>query len=450
MATGFIIHLDMDAFFASVEQARDPALRGRPVIVGGGIEGRGVIASASYEARPFGLTAGMPIGRARELCPDGVFLPPDFAAYNAFAGRVFDLLSEVSPSVEQSSLDDAYVDLAGCERIYGAWSAMPLARLPFVRHAEGIYGRGEGRATGAGAGAVLPDACRWAGAVALWLRRRIRAETGLSASIGVATNKLAAKLASGFRKPAGVTVVAPGAEADFVGMMDLKDVPGIGRVTRQRLLRWNVRTVEEARRLPLDLLADAFGADRGAALYAVVRGQATEQGGDVRAGEPPKSISRETTFWNASSDRGFVESMLFYLTERLGRALRREKMLGRTVQVKLRYQDFTRVQCSRSLGRHTDRDEEVFAAARRLMNDRWCRTRRLRLVGVGLTDLRPACAVQAPLFDTPAERSRRIDRCLDGLRDRFGFEVVQRGLSINLVHAAQSSPDPLIPTPARP
>jgi DNA polymerase-4 len=142
--------------------------------------------------------------------------------------------------------------------------------------------------------------------------------------------------------------------------------------------------------------------------------------------------------------------MLFYLAERLGRALRREGLEGRTVQVKLRYQDFVRVQCSRSLGEHTDRDDRVFEVARRLLRMRWCRTRRLRLVGVGLTDLRPAQSYQMHLFDTRGDRCRRIDRCLDGLRDRFGFGVIQRGPSIELMRAAQTGDDPVVPTPARP
>jgi DNA polymerase-4 len=184
-------------------------------------------------------------------------------------------------------------------------------------------------------------------------------------------------------------------------------------------------------RLPVDLLQDAFGPERGAAVHALLRGMPGEPV-ELRPPDRPKSISRETTFWTASNDYEFVESMLFYLTERLGRALRREGMEGRTVQVKVRYSDFNTVQRSRSMGEHADRDEAIFATARVLLKAQWCRSRRVRLVGVGLTDLRPARAFQGRLFDTGAERSRRIDRCLDGLRERFGFGVVQRGPAIRL------------------
>jgi DNA polymerase-4 len=243
-----------------------------------------------------------------------------------------------------------------------------------------------------------------------------------------------AKAASDFGKPSGIVLVEPGHEAHFLDMLELKDVPGVGKATQDRLLKWNVRTVQEARQLPLELLQDAFGCEHGEAVFHLLRGEADPSGEapDTHGPDQPKSISRETTFWTASNDYEFVQSMLFYLTERLGRALRRQGLGGRTAQLKLRYQDFVSVQCSSSLGRHTDRDAEVFAAASKLLRDRWCRSRRLRLVGVGLTDLRPARVSQRTLFDDGAERCRRLDRCLDQLRERFGFDAVRRGLSINL------------------
>ncbi|KPK59856.1 MAG: hypothetical protein AMK73_08420 [Planctomycetes bacterium SM23_32] len=389
MHAPLIIHVDIDAFFASVEQVLRPELRGRPVIVGGGVEGRGVVASASYEARRFGLKAGTPIFRARELCPDGVYLPPDFAEYNRFSERVFDVLSGFSPTVEQASLDDAYVDLRGCERIYADPDG-PLGRLPFTAPANGVYRRSERRAVPPERRVLLPEGCRWLGGVGLRIKRAVRAETGLTVSVGIGTNKVVARAASGFGKPDGVTLVEAGREADFLGLLELKDIPGIGRATREKLGKWNVHSVEEARRLPRGLLEDAFGPERGAALHHLVRGEAWADVEELRTHEPPRSISRETTFWIASSDYELVESMLFYLVERLGRALRREGLQGRVVQVKMRYHDFSGVQCSRAMGEHTDRDGEIFAAARRLLRGRWCRSRRLRLVGVGLTDLQPA------------------------------------------------------------
>ncbi len=443
MDANWIIHVDIDAFFAAVEQVLDPALAGRAVIVGGGIGGRGVIASCSYEARTYGLKAGMPIHQACRLCPDGVYLPPRFGRYNRFSERVFGVLADVSPSVQQTSLDDAYVDLAGCERMYAQWGARPAGHLPFQARDAGVYVRREGRAVPGDARVLLPEGCRWPAAVGRWIKARVRRETGLTVSVGMGSNKLMACIASALGKPNGLVVAEPGHERDLVAVLDLKDVPGIGRATRERLHKWNVRTVRQAQELPAELLEDAFGPERGPALHHLLNGQLCSDAAEVRAAEAPRSISRETTFWTASNDYEFVESMLFYLTERLGRALRRQRMEGRTVQVKLRYADNANVQCSRSLGRHTDRDEDVFAAARRLLRTRWCRTKRLRLVGVSLTDLRPMRVVQYDLFEGARDRSRRIDRCLDGLRDRFGFDVVHRGLSINL--AAADTPEPARP-----
>jgi DNA polymerase-4 len=431
-----IVHVDIDAFFAAVEQVLDPALRGWPVVVGGGIEGRGVVASASYEARPYGLKAGMPIYKAKELCPHGVFIGGHHEEYNRFSAHVFDILCALSPSVEQASLDEAYMDLRGCERMYGLWSARPIARLPFLRDADGVYRRSERRAVAAGRRTMLPEDCRWVGAVALHLKRQVREQTGLDVSVGIGSNKLVAKAASDFGKPSGVTLVEAGSEGEFLGLLELKDIPGIGPSVRERFARWNVHSVEEALRLPLDLLQDAFGPERGAAVHALLRGTPGEPA-ELHLPERPKSISRETTFWTASNDYEFVESMLFYLTERLGRALRRERMEGRTVQVKVRYSDFSTVQRSRSMGEHADRDEAVFATARGLLKALWCRSRRVRLVGVGLTDLRAARLFQGRLFESGAERSRRIDRCLDGLRERFGFDAVRRGPAIRLAEEKQ-------------
>ncbi len=432
MDTELFLHVDVDAFFASVEQVLNPDLKGRPVAVGGGVRGRGVVGSASYEATACGVRPGVPIYRARELCPEAKFLPPRHEEYNRFSEQVFDVLSEVSPSVEQTSLGEAHVDLSGCERLYGAWSARPVGRLPFRREAEGVYRRSGRKAVPLKRRRMLPEGLRWAGAVAVRVKRAVRARTGLSVSVGLAANRLAAKTASDYGKPDGLTVLCPGAEADFMGLLELPDVPGIGRATLQKLHKWNVRTVEAARELPGNLLADTFGPERGRRLYELFRGRGT---GEPVAPDRPRSISRETTFWTASSDLEFVESMLFYLTERLGRALRRERMGGRTVQMKIRYHDFTTVQRSRSMSRCTDRDEEIFALARKLLRAGWLRSKRVRLVGVGLTDLRPARAFQQRLFDNEAERCRRLDRCLDSVRERFGFDAVQRGLSINLTAA---------------
>jgi DNA polymerase-4 len=430
-----IMHVDIDAFFASVEQILNPGLHGRPVIVGGGVEGRGVVASASYEARPCGVRAGMPIYKARELCPQAEITGGHFGDYNRFSRQVMDILEGVSPAVEHGSMDEAYLDLAGCERLYGAWSARPLARLPFVEQGPGVYRRLEARAAPPEFRTVLPEPLRWPAAVALRLRRTVREHTGLQVTVGLGTNRLVAKAATDYAKPAGVCVVSPGAEESFVGTLDLGDIPGVGRATIKKLRSWNVNTVQEARRLPVDLLRDAFGPVAGRKLHGLFRGIAEGRVEPARE-HSPRSMSRETTFWTATSRYEFVEGMLFHLCERLGRALRDEGMVARRVTLRLRYEDFHTVRASRRVGRGTDGDEDIFGVARRLLTTRWRRSRRLRLVGVGAEDLRPAHAHQVRLFDDDAERSRRIDRCLDDLRERFGNEIIRRGPAIALEQSA--------------
>lgn len=440
MSVPFIMHVDIDAFFAAVEQVLDPELRGRPVIVGGGVEGRGVVASASYEARGFGLRAGMPIFRARELCPEGVFVGGSFEHYNRFSRDVFEVLDAVTPLVERGSMDEAYLDLRGCERLYATWSAWPLARLPFVCEGPGIYRRLEDWAVPPDLRTTLPEPLRWAAAVALRIKRTVLESTGLNVSVGVGTNRLVAKAATDFAKPNGVAVVAPGAEAEFVSGLPLRAIPGIGRATCEKFAKWNIHTVDEAReRVPLSLLEAAFGPEAGRTIYGLLRGEASVE---VRTQieHRARSMSRETTFWTATADREFVEGMLFHLVERLGRAMRAEGMQGRALKLRLRYDDFHTVRAARSLREYTDRDEALYAAARRLLHARWSRTRRLRLIGVGMSDLRPVSVHQACLFDDKAERSRRIDRCLDGLRDRFGFEVIRRGPAIALGKTGNRSP----------
>jgi DNA polymerase-4 len=436
-----IMHVDIDAFFASVEQILNPELRGRPVIVGGGVEGRGVVASASYEARPCGIRAGMPIFKAQALCPRAEFVGGHFEQYNRFSQQVMDILESVSPAVEHGSMDEAYLDLAGCERLYGAWSARPLARLPFVEQVPGVYRRLEGRAVPAGFRRLLPEALRWPAAVALRLRRTVRERTGLDVTVGLGTNRLVAKTATDYAKPAGVCLVAPGAEERFVATLDLGEIPGVGRATLKKLRSWNVNTVQEARRLPSDLLCDAFGPVAGRNLHGLFHGEADSKVQPV-ARQKPRSMSRETTFWAATASYEFVEGMLFHLCERLGRALREEGMVARRVTLRLRYEDFHTVSAGRRVVRGVDGDEDIFGVVRRLLRTRWRRSRRLRLVGVGAEDLREAYARQVRLFDDEGERSRRIDRCLDDLRERFGNEIIRRGPAIALEEGLTSHRSP--------
>jgi len=435
-----ILHVDIDAFFASVEQVLDPALKGRPVIVGSEHETKGVVASASYEARAFGVRAAMPVFQARRLCPDGIYLAGHHGEYARFSEAVFELLEQVSPVVERASLDEGYVHLGGCERLYGAWSARPVGQMPFSNTIPGLYLRRETSALQPRERTSVPEPHRWIAALALWVKHAVKARTGLNVSVGCAANRLAAKSASDFAKPNGVALVEPGREADFFLNLPLEDLPGLGSAVLATLRKWNVRNVLQARKLPRELLEGSFGECHGRAIYRVLRGEPPDPpdpwrrsaGAVFKQSDHQKSISRVTTFWTASSDYALVEAMLLHLSERVGRALRRDGLAGRTVTLKLRYQDLTTIERSRSTREPVCLDEEIFAIARTLLRGRWCRSRRLRLVGVGLSRLQPARRLQCTLFDDDTARYRRINRCLDGLRDRFGFEVIQRGSTINL------------------
>ncbi|MBS3762969.1 MAG: DNA polymerase IV [Planctomycetes bacterium] len=423
-----ILHVDLDAFFASAERVLSPELKNKPVIVGSAQENRGVVASASYDARSKGVKAGMPIYQSRRLCPEAAYRPGNYSEYKRLSQEVFAILWELTPKVEPVSLDEAYLDVSGCERLHGSRGAGPLGRLPFAIISGGTYVRQETDALPPPKRTLVPRHHRWISALAMTIKQTVRTRTDLTVSVGCATNKLAAKSASDFCKPDGLALITPGTEEQFFLTLPLGEIPGIGRATREKFHKWNAHTVAEARHLPRSLLKTAFG-DRGCSIHAALRGQGETE---LTLPEHPRSLSRERTFWTPSNDRNFVESMLFYLTERLGKTLRKKQLVGRTVHVKLRYNDFTTVERSRSLKTPADLDEEIFPVASHLMDRRWDQRRRLRLVGVKVSDLRPNCQRQQKLFDDKLERQRRIDRCVDELRDKFGFNVVQKGLSIAL------------------
>jgi DNA polymerase-4 len=386
-----ILHVDFDAFFASVEQMKNPALRNRPVIVG-----TGCIASCSYEARRFGLKAGMPLAEARGICPGAVVLGGDQRTYAAFAERVFDLCREVSPAVE-SYLDEAYCDLTGTARLHG--DALETARR---------------------------------------LKRRIRSETGLSVTAGIGTNRMIAKLAGRSVKPDGLALVRAGEEEAFLAGREVRDLPGVGRKTAALLSRMNVETVDDLRHIPCFALRRLLGR-AGEVLYERSRG------GDPRAmdlREVPRSVSRETTFHEATADEARIQGMLYYLTERAARFLRGRGFEARTVGVRIRYSDMEGGAISETLGAPTALDRTLFAVAQRLL--RAVRTRRvaLRLVGVRLERLSLSGASQMDFLEREDDAwERRLVRGLDEVRSRYGHSAVVAGRSVALLGVLRQSPD---------
>jgi DNA polymerase IV len=374
-----IAHLDFDAFFAAVEENRDPSLRGKPVIVGGGE--RGVVATANYVARRYGVHSAMPLRTARRLCPHGVYLTGHHKLYHEYSKRLMAMLDGYSPLVEQISLDEAYVDLTGTERLFG----------PPVRTARLI-------------------------------QQRVADELRLSISVGVATNKLVAKVASDLEKPSGFTVVRPGEEAGFLAPLPVERLPGVGPALLEQLRDRGVATVGDLARIPPHLLRLSFG-EWGELLAHRAQGEDPRR---VMPREEVKSISREHTFDEDVSDAGILESTLIFLTEDVCRRLRRKRLEARTVTVKIRYSDFVTHTCSHTLRRPLDVDEAFFEEVLSLFRQGRRRRYHLRLVGVGLSNLVPR-AWQDDLFDQELPLLRELDLKLDAIRDKYGAAAIRRG-----------------------
>ena len=382
--------VDVDAFFAQVEQVLHPELRGRPVIVGGMPGESSVVASASYEARAFGVHTAMPLSRAYRLCPQAVFLKGRFSHYRTAADEILEVLERFAPLVEPVSLDEAYLEFPGCTRLY---------REAPIDLAERI-------------------------------KQAVKERTALDVSLGVGTSKLIAKLACTLAKPNGVAWIRPGYEAEFLAPLVVSALPGIGRATRQRLEKFNVRTVGELRRISPNLLEATFGAlGRNLTEYARGRDPAP-----VAPPKRPKSVSRETTFETEVMDRNVVEGMLYYITERACRRLRQLALKARCVTVKLRYSDFETYALTRSLPEATDQDHRIYELARELFRRLFTRRVRVRLIGVSLSSLSAEAVHQHPLLeDDGYEKRGRLYHFLDRIRERFGFSAVTAGKSIDLL-----------------
>ena len=379
-----ILHLDLDAFFASVEQRDDPRLRGRPVVVGG-LGHRGVVAASSYEARRFGIRSALPMARARRACPDAVFLSPRFARYSEASRDIMAILRSVTPLVEPISLDEAFLDVAGARRTLGSGPEIGAA-----------------------------------------LRSRIRAETGLTASAGAATTKLLAKLASDLAKPDGLLVVEAGAELEFLHPLPVTRLWGVGPATQVRLARFGVTTVGDLAALPEDTLVRSLGAANGAHLHALAWNR------DERAVEPERamrSIGHEETFATDRTDRDGLERDALRMADRVASRLRAGHRTARTVQLKVRYRDFRTITRSQTVREPTDLAAEIADTARGLLRAVDLGSG-IRLLGVSVSQLEDANAVQERLPLDPEgsgpERTeqRALEHALDAVRERFGDDAV--------------------------
>jgi len=392
MANRKILHLDLDAFFCCVEEQRDPSLRGKAFAVGGQPDQRGVVASCSYAARRYGIHSAMPMAQAVRRCPDLIIVPHDRKAYSAASREVMARLHALTPLVEQLSIDEAFLDVS-----------------------------------------LLPDSAE---TIARRLQATINGELKLPCSLGVATNKLVAKIANNIGKgrvrsdqpPNAITVVPPGQEAAFLAPLPVKELWGVGPKTEQALARLGIRTIADLARWPADDLARRFG-KHGASLAQHARGL------DDRPVEPEqetKSISRETTFSRDVSDGETLRRVLRKLADEVGWRTRREGLAGTTVRLKLRWSDFTTLTRQVTLDHPTDADDTIFAHAEALFAQHWPRGKAVRLIGVGLSGFESPHR-QLGLWDDPRtdEQKRRLQATLDELRERFGDGAVKRGSTLD-------------------
>lgn len=380
-----ILHVDMDAFFVSVELLAHPELRGKPVVVGGQPDQRGVVSAASYEARQRGIQSAMPLRTAGRLCPDAIFLDGHHDLYAQWSDRVAAILEKYSPVVEMASIDEAYLDLAGTARIHGA----PLA-------------------------------------AAHKLIREIRETTGLPCSAGLARTRLIAKVASDQAKPRGLLWVPPGMEAEFLAPLGVRKIPGIGEVTEAALKALGIETVGQLASIPQEKLEEAFG-QWGTALYRKARG---EDAYEFFVDAEPKSISANHTFGADTDDRAALAAMLSFLVQKVAKRLRDAGLDTRTIMLTIRYAGFHTVTRARSLAEPTNLDTAILASVKELFEAHGDRRQKIRLLGVSLSSFGHG-ARQLDLLD-PArkEKLERLARATDRLRDRFGFGKIQLGGSL--------------------
>ena len=377
-----ILHLDLDAFYASVEQLDEPALRGRPVVVAGP-SARGVVCAASYEARRFGVRSAMPTVRARRLCPEGVFVSPRFPRYEELSGRVFAMYREYTPLVEPLSLDEAFLDVTASEALYGGGRAVAEA-----------------------------------------LRQRVKAEVGLTVSAGVAEVKLAAKIASDLGKPDGLVEVPAGGTREFLSPLPVSRLWGVGKVTEAALAKLGVHRIGQLAAAPEALVAAALGSGAARHLVALARGDDPRE---VVPDEPSRSVGAEETFEEDLTGRAALLPHLLAQAERTARRLREAGLRGRTVTLKVKYSDFTLVTRRCTLAAATDDGAAVFAAAREQL-ERVELDRPVRLIGVSVSGFE-ARAEQLGLFEqrpaADAARRAAVNAAVDAVNRRFGREAIR-------------------------
>lgn len=394
-----ILHIDMDAFYAAVELRDNPALVGKPVVVGGSPKGRGVISAASYEARKFGIFSAMSAAQAIRNCPNAVFIKPRMDHYARISKQIREIFFRFTSLVEPLSLDEAFLDVSGCVKLFGD-----------------------------------------APSIAVQIKHLIKTELGLTASAGVAPNKYLAKVASDLEKPDGLVIVEPDRILEFLDPLEISRVWGIGPKTAEKFGRFGVETIGQLRQLPMSTLKDTFGVNSDH-FWRLSRGLDTRS---VVPDRIAKSVSHETTFARDIESDETLEAWLHELTDQVARRLRRHSIFGKTIQMKLRYANFDTITRSITIGQPTHTTEVLWEAARGLLQKaREENHRSVRLLGMGVSNLTREEKVQQSLFDQDEQvRANRMDEAVDSIRDRLGNSAVQRGSS--LAHDVRYRSDPRV------
>ncbi len=381
------MHIDLDAFFVSVEVVLNPELKGKPVVVGGRPDARGVISAASYEARAYGLHSAMPLKTASRLCPQAIFIEGNFQRYREASKKFMAILADFSPFVEPMSLDEAFLDVTGFESLHGTIRKMAIS-----------------------------------------IKQRVMNEQGLCASIGIAPCKVVAKVASDYSKPDGLIEVKHGEERDFLAPLPVGKLPGVGKQAQKRLKELGVITIGQLASIPLKTLSGHFGI-AGTTMHNAANGI------DNRKVEPPgtaKSISRETTFKEDTNNIEFLKSTLRYLGEKVGADLRRRERRAKCVTLKIRFSDFTTSTRSQTLRQPFDSNDIIFSTGARLLEKAIQTGKKpVRLLGIGISGIVEPGG-QMSMLDTNGERIVQLNKTIDDIRDKYGFSSIQTGRTLLL------------------
>jgi nucleotidyltransferase/DNA polymerase involved in DNA repair len=384
-----IMHVDMDAFFASVEQLLHPEWKNKPVIVGADPQngkGRGVVSAASYEARQFGIHSAMPISQAYQKCPHGIYVKPHGDVYRDFSQKIFNILKRFTPLLEPISIDEAFLDMSGCSHLYASIEQMGVK-----------------------------------------IKQEIKEETELNASIGIAPNKSLAKIASDFQKPDGLTVINPNEIQQFLDPLSVTKLWGIGKKMALDLQNMGIRTVFELRQYPENFLENKFG-KMGLHIYKMARGIDDRK---VIPEEQAKSVSHETTFAEDIQDYSYIQKAVFKLSEKVAGRLRRSNIEGNTIHLKIRFSDFKTYVRSHTLESPTQLTEEIFHTTDFMLTAFNPLKSPVRLVGVGISGLVNKEGTQLSFWDMDKEKKRKAEKMMDQIQDKFGRHIISHAESLS-------------------